>query len=201
MKPTSDTSVLAIAINGKPEPDLQRIVLRNSWLVVEPSSASAAFEEILHRRPIVSIVQASTAPDEAAEFIRLVRADRLPVHVVAVAASHRDEIERAVRIAGVDSYLDGIAIAAILEDTVAELLEQRQKANLKTASRRLAPRRPERNLSLLLFPTDMSGGPKSPAAHFRNPGERVRSQYSATNLRSRSPRTHGENGSRRGLEG
>ena len=129
MRPTSDTSVLAIAIGGNPEPDLQRIVLRNSWLVVEPPSASAAFEETLHYRPIVSIVQASTAPDEAVEFIRMVRADRLPVHVVAVTASHREEIEREVRIAGVDSYLDGVAVAAILEDTVAELLERRTLAS------------------------------------------------------------------------
>jgi DNA-binding NarL/FixJ family response regulator len=186
VKPSSNESVLVLAADMESASDLQGIALRNAWSVQQPASASAALEEILHRRPAVVLVQVSPAPDEAVRVIRQVRANSLPVFLVAVAVSHDDEIERAVRIAGVDSYLDETADAALIENTVAGLLERRERANLRARVRRTAPRRRyQHSLSPFLLLADMGGGIEFPTAHFLKTRARTRSQHSRAELRTR----------------
>jgi DNA-binding NarL/FixJ family response regulator len=171
VKASSDQSVLVLAIDATPAPDLLRIVLRHAWPVRQPASASAAFAEILRYHPSVVLIQISSMAGEAVELIRLVRSGSLPLLLVGVSFEHGDEIERAARIAGVDCYLDGSGDASLIECVVAEhLTRQECVARRADAQRSPSPRRYQRSLSLLL-PNNMGDGRNTPVAHPGRPGE------------------------------
>lgn len=126
MRPSHKTSVMLLAIGAAPAAGLVRTAVRKGWAVRWSESARAGYREILHHRPQVAIVQAAPAAGEELKLIRFVRADLLPVSLLAVTTVHDDETERAARIAGIDGYLSGTTDAALLERTVAELLARRR---------------------------------------------------------------------------
>ncbi len=128
VSPLNEVSVLVLATAEGPVGALQRMAARNGWTVRQVMSARAGYSEILRSRPRVAVIQVSLAPAEALELIRLGRTVPIPVLLVAVAKSHSEDLERAVRIAGVDGYLGDPRDGALLERTVAELLV-RQKEN------------------------------------------------------------------------
>jgi DNA-binding NarL/FixJ family response regulator len=125
---SSETSVLVLAIGESPAPELLRMAVRNAWSVRQFPSARAAFAETLRCRPVAAIVQVATKLDESLELIRRVRAGSWPVLLVAVAVAHREEVERAARVAGVDCYVGTTADSILAETIVAELLERQKHA-------------------------------------------------------------------------
>jgi ActR/RegA family two-component response regulator len=119
-------SVLVIAIDASPSPDLLRIALHHGWPVHQATSASAALAEVLRVRPAVAIVQVAHSAGEDLALIHLLRTGSRPVLLVVVALTHRDEIERAVRAVGVESYIGGAGNAGLIDRTVTELLAQQK---------------------------------------------------------------------------
>lgn len=189
MKSSSDTSVLLLAMGARPASELLKLALRHAWSIRETVSATAAFEEILRRRPIVTLLQVLARPDDAVELIRFVRAGSATVLLIAVALRHSEDTELAVRAAGIDCYIAGPENTVLIEQAVAELQEQRSRADARARSRRPASR-PKYRRSLshsLLLPTDMGGGYCQPAAHLLGSGERVHKSYSETGLRTEAP--------------
>jgi len=141
VSPSHKPSVLLLAIGSDPVAGIMRTALRNGWAVRRADSAGAGYRELLRDRPNVAVVQISPVPTEELKLIRRVRADLLPMAMIAVSSSPDDETERAVRIAGVDGYLSGAAAAILLERAAAELLARYDDAG---ASPR-AGKRPERH--------------------------------------------------------
>ena len=189
MKSSSDMSVLLLAMGARPASELLKLALRHAWSIRETGSATAAFEEILRRRPIVTLLEVLAKPDDAVELIRFVRASSATVLLLAVAVQHSEDIELAVRAAGIDCYIAGPENTVLIEQAVAELLERRSRTDARARSRRPASR-PQQQRSLshsLLLPTDMGGGHYQPAAHLLGSGERVRTSNSETGLRTEAP--------------
>ncbi len=163
-------------MGARPASELLKLALRHAWSIRETVSATAAFEEILRRRPIVTLLEVLAKPDDAVELIRFVRASSATVLLLAVAVQHSEDIELAVRAAGIDFYIPGPENTVLIEQAVAELLERRSRTDARARSRRPASRpKHQRSLShSLLLPTDMGGGYYQPAAHLLGCGELVR---------------------------
>jgi DNA-binding NarL/FixJ family response regulator len=173
MRRSIETCVVMFAIDAAPESDLLRIALGHGWSVRRPASASAGFEELLRCRPRVAVVQVSGMLGEDLEMIRLMRAGSLPVSVVAIAVTHGEEIELAVRGTGVDCYLSMAADATLIERAVSEILGRQERG--LAPDTRVWRRGPDKTNSLLLspFPSDQSwaAGFSLPAAHSDRQGE------------------------------
>ncbi len=123
---TSDTSVLVVSLASNPSPALLRIAIRHAWPVLTALRPPQALREVRHCQPDVIIIQVSLPRGADVELISLLRTKMRQVSLIAVAGSHRDEIERAVRSAGVSCYLPTAEDMTLVERSVAEMLTQRQ---------------------------------------------------------------------------
>jgi hypothetical protein len=142
-----DIRVFVASLDESPAPELARIAMRRGWPLRRPPTAVLAAREIRETRPCVVVLQVSPRPDEVLKLLRLVRSGLPPVVSIAVAVSHLDEIERAVRAAGASCYLPDAIKNRLLERTVDDILA----TGLCEANRRdAAGRRSARPNNLLL---------------------------------------------------
>jgi DNA-binding NarL/FixJ family response regulator len=173
MRRSIGTCVVMLAIDAAPEADLLRIALGHGWSIRPPASAAAAFEELLRCRPRVAVVQVSGLLGEDLEMIRLIRAGSLPVSVVAVAVTHGEEIELAVRGAGVDCYLSTAADATLIDRAVSEILGRQECRGAGDAQ--IGQRAPGEINSLLLSPFS-SGQSRAAGSPFPPPTSTARGE-------------------------
>jgi len=168
VRPSKETSVLVLAMGAGPAPELLLLALRRGWAIRKPASVSAAFLEVIRDRPRVVVIQISKPAGEEIALIRLIRESPLSPLLVAITVTQTDEIERAVRTAGVDCYIVGTADGILVEKTVVELLGQKGHTVRDEYLQQSAPRGQDaQTLSSSFFlPTDMGGGLSFPAAHF-----------------------------------
>ena len=117
--------VLVASLVGEPTEALLRITLRRAWLLLKISCVLPALREILRLRPDVVIVQVTLQLGDDLELIRLLPSRMTRVSLIAVASSHHERIELAVRAAGVSGYLPAAADTELIEQTVADVLARR----------------------------------------------------------------------------
>ena len=79
--------------------------------------------EIRDRCPRLVVVQVTLLSSEPIRLIRLLRHSSQPVLIVAVANSHRNQLERLVRDAGASCYLPGTEDDESLVQAVSSMLE------------------------------------------------------------------------------
>ena len=130
--------VLVVLLSPNPAPELVRLALRSGWpCIVEPRSAPAA-RHLRQRRPAVVLIEVALPAEEEIRFIRLLQPTLDRRALVAVARSHDENLERAIRAAGVSCYLPSANDDAAIEAIVAAMLGQRpvdsQGPPAKTAS-------------------------------------------------------------------
>jgi DNA-binding response OmpR family regulator len=122
MVSTVNTAGLIIVFDENAIPALARLAVRHDWPVLRMSTVVQAVPAIVRHRPGLVVVQVSLVPDQAVELIRLLRARLQPVPIIAVARSHDEQTERAIRGAGATYYLPAARDAGILEQVVASML-------------------------------------------------------------------------------
>lgn len=114
--------VLVIVLCGPLHVGLARTSVREGWSVLTLNTAVQAMREIRDRAPRLVVVQVSTVSNEPIRLIRMLRLCSQPVLVVAVANSHRNQLEQTVRDAGAACYLPSPGEESRLADTVASML-------------------------------------------------------------------------------
>jgi DNA-binding response OmpR family regulator len=105
-------------------PNLAQLAIHNHWHILQTPLARKALPDVLRRRAQMLVVQISVPVDEAVELIRLLRTTPRKVPILAVAASHDAELERATREAGATCYLPGCEALGMLQDVVLSMLPQ-----------------------------------------------------------------------------
>lgn len=98
---------IVVVLNGQLEPRLLRAASACSLSVLRAPGAEQAFRALIHLRPDAIVVQVAEMWNEPLRLIRLVAGSPLQVPVIAVATSHDDDTERAIRAAGATCYLPG----------------------------------------------------------------------------------------------
>ena len=97
--------VLIVVLDQTVEPDLVRLAVDRGWALLRTSTVREAIRELRVRRVDVAVVQVAVLIERAVELIQLLREHWNRVPIVAVARSHDERLERAVRSAGADCYL------------------------------------------------------------------------------------------------
>ena len=119
----SRTKGIVVVLDGRVEPGLLQVARVHALPVLMAPDANQAFRDILRLRPAVIIVHVPKVPAEALKLIRSVVESGLgPLPLIAATASHQDETERAVRMAGATCYLAGAdaqLIGPVLENLLA----------------------------------------------------------------------------------
>lgn len=115
--------VLVIALCGAVHVGLARASVRQGWTVLALGTAVQAMREIRDRSPRLIVVQVSMVSGEPLKLIRLLRNGSQPVLIVAVANSHRNQLEQWVRDAGASCYLPSAEQDEALVQTVASMLD------------------------------------------------------------------------------
>lgn len=115
--------VLVIVLCGTVHVGLARVALRQGWPIRSLDTAVAAMREIRDRCPRVVVVQVTLLSNEPVKLIRLLRYGLQPAVVVAVASTHRTQLERVVRDAGANCYLPAADDDRSVERMVAAMLE------------------------------------------------------------------------------
>jgi len=115
--------VLVIVLCGTVHVGLARAALRMGWPIRSLETAVAAMREIRDRCPRVVVVQVTLLSSEPIKLIRLLRYGLQPAVVVAVASTHRTQLERMVRDAGASCYLPAAENDEGIEQMVAAMLE------------------------------------------------------------------------------
>ncbi len=168
-----DIRVLVISVDESPSPALARVAIRSGWPLLSVPRAFQAIREIRHRQPGVVIVQVTLRLGEGLELVQLLPDETARASLIAIASSHHESIERAVRAAGASCYLPTPADAALVERTVAEMLDRR---TARSSAMRRAPRADlERRITLpppVSLDRTSGGGLSPPAAPRRGRDER-----------------------------
>jgi DNA-binding NarL/FixJ family response regulator len=115
--------VLVIVLCGAVHVGLARASVRHGWPVLALGTAVQAMREIRDRSPRLVVVQVSTLSSEPLKLIRMLRHCSQPVLVLAVANSHRTQLEKLVRDAGASCYLPAAEEEDQLAQTVASMLD------------------------------------------------------------------------------
>lgn len=115
--------VLVIVLSGTVHVGLGRAAVRHAWPVLALGTAVEALREIRDRSPRLVVVQVSTLNSEPLKLIRMLRHCSQPVLIVAVANSHRTQLEQLVRDAGASCYLPAADDESQLVQTVASMLD------------------------------------------------------------------------------
>lgn len=115
--------VLAIVLGGPVHVGLARAAVRQGWTVLAVDTAVQAMREIRDRSPRLVVVQVSLLNNEPIKLIRMLKHSSQPVLIVAVANSHRNQLERIVRDAGVSCYLPAADEEDQLVQAVASMLD------------------------------------------------------------------------------
>ncbi len=115
--------VLVIILCGTVHVGLARASVREGWTVLALGNAVQAMREIRDRCPRLVVVQVSMLSSEPLKFIRLLHNCSQPVLVVAVANTHRNQLEKLVRDAGANCYLPDADESGSLVQAVNSMLE------------------------------------------------------------------------------
>ncbi len=117
----NDLDGLEILARAKADqPDAEVILMTGHGTV---PSAVEAMREIRDRAPRLVVVQVSLLSAEPVRLIRMLRHTTQPVLIVAVANSHRNQLEQVVRDAGASCYLPSIEDEDQLVQAVASMLD------------------------------------------------------------------------------
>ena len=114
--------VLVIVLCGTMHVGLARTSVRQGWSVLTLGTAVQALREIRDRAPRLVVVLVSLMSDEPLRLIRMLRHCSQPVLVVAVANSHRNQLEKLARDAGAGCYMPSPEEESQLTDAVASML-------------------------------------------------------------------------------
>jgi DNA-binding NarL/FixJ family response regulator len=138
--------VLVIVLCGSVHVGLARVAIRQGWTVLALNNAVQAMREIRDRSPRLVVVQVSMVNHEPLKLIRILRHSAQPVLVVAVAKSHRNQLEKLVRDAGAGCYLPGVDEEESLVQAVGSMLEYvpAQAVGGLAAGTLVRPERPHR---------------------------------------------------------
>lgn len=115
--------VLVIVLNGSVHVGLARASVRQGWTVLALGTAVEAMREIRDRSPRLVVVQVSPLGPEPIRLIRMLRHTPQAVLIVAVANSHRNQLEQLVRDAGASCYLPSAEEEDQLIQAVASMLD------------------------------------------------------------------------------
>ncbi len=117
----ANNPVLIVVLGETVAPGLDQASVSRGWQLLKFSSVSDAIREVFRHRPQVVIVQVSLQ-SEAVKFIGTLHKAIKPILLIAVAAEHHNDLERAVRGAGINYYLPGASNVELLEQAVAAVL-------------------------------------------------------------------------------
>jgi DNA-binding NarL/FixJ family response regulator len=115
--------VLVIVLSGSVHVGLARASMRERWTVLALGTAVEAMREVRDRSPRLVVVQVSLLSGESIKLIRMLRHCSQPVLIVAVANSHRSQLEQLVRDAGASCYLPSVEQEDQLIQAVASMLD------------------------------------------------------------------------------
>lgn len=104
-------------------PGLARLAIRRGWQILQTSFAHEVLPVILRQKARMLVVQVSVPADEAAELIRLLRALRRRVPILAVATSNDPVVEQMTREAGASCYLPDGNTLEVVQNAVEVMLQ------------------------------------------------------------------------------
>jgi DNA-binding NarL/FixJ family response regulator len=139
--------VLFFAMDESPEPNLAEIAMRRGWPFLQMSNTSQAIVELRRRSPSAVVVQVSLPLSEDLELLHRVRDNFSTVTLIAVATTHDDDVERAVRSAGVSLYLPSARDADRIERAIDQVLHHRAPPTAGVTQENDASRRRNQVLS------------------------------------------------------
>jgi DNA-binding NarL/FixJ family response regulator len=126
--------VIVVVLCGSVHVGIARTAIRNGWSVLALGSAIQAVREIRDRAPRLVIVQVTQLSSEPIRLVRLLRHSAQPVLIVAVANTHRNQLERLARDAGASCYLPSAEDEIALEQAVTSMLEFAPSCSLSGAA-------------------------------------------------------------------
>lgn len=110
---------------------LSRLAERHHWQLIHLPAAMQVMKTLGRQRVDIAVIHIALETQQTVELIEWLRATRKEVLLIAVASTHREEIERAVRHAGAHCYLpqtDEVtlerAIGEVLEHEVSRMRQQ-----------------------------------------------------------------------------
>ena len=115
--------VLVIVLCGTVHIGLARAAVRQGWTVLAVGTAVEAMREIRDRSPRLVVVQVTLLSNEPVKLIRFLHHSSQPVLIVAVAGTHRNQLERLVRDAGANCYLPSTDEDESIVQAVTSMLE------------------------------------------------------------------------------
>jgi len=107
MAPLVSTKGIVVGVGEQVTQDLRKLANDHGLPILEAHDADFIIKEIQCLCLSVIIVQVTQLSIEILRLIRMITTSPQPVHLIVVATSHNDEIERAVLIAGASFYVPG----------------------------------------------------------------------------------------------
>ena len=119
----AEAEVLVITMDRSLDPALQQIATRRGWQVMVRPTRAELLREVRRCRPRAILTQVSAPPllEELRVLIGGLRSRSERLAVIAVAAPHTEEMERAMRSAGVTAFVAAGTEPQILEQTVTRI--------------------------------------------------------------------------------
>jgi DNA-binding NarL/FixJ family response regulator len=101
---------------------LSKLAERHRWSLIHLPAAMQVMRTLGRQRIDIAVIHITVESQQSVELIEWLRATRQEVLLVAVASTHREEIERAVRHAGAHCYLPQTD-EVTLERAISELIK------------------------------------------------------------------------------
>lgn len=120
----TQTQVLVLLLGSRSYARWAEFAEKHSWVVVSLLSTGQALRELRSRRPTLSVIEMSEPIDRSLRLLRLLRARRSGVPVVAVPMHHTRQLELTVREIGVAGYAPDGCGSEALADLVTAMLKR-----------------------------------------------------------------------------
>jgi len=131
----TQTQVLVLLLESRSYARWAEFAEKNSWVVVSLLSTGQALRELRSRRPTLSVIEMSEPIDRSLRLLRLLRARRSGLPVVAVPMHHTRQLELTVREIGVAGYSPEGCGSEALADLVTAMLKRTMASRRSSRTR------------------------------------------------------------------